>query len=77
MSPIVSDGLSLMAFGMGTVFVFLVTLILVTSIMSSLIERFLPEPASKPANIEQTTSNVDPRLLKVIALAVKEHKSRQ
>ncbi|WP_396588865.1 OadG family protein [Bermanella sp. R86510] len=78
MSPIVADGLGLMVFGMGTVFTFLVVLIIATTIMSSLINKFFPEPVlvpKKPAN--KPGQGVDPQLLKVLSAAVKEHKARR
>jgi len=78
MSQLVSDGLGLMAFGMGTVFVFLIILIFATTIMSFVVQKFFPEAA--PAPVKPTsapTQGVDPQLLKVLSAAVKEHRARQ
>lgn len=78
MSPIVADGLGLMGFGMGTVFLFLIVLIFATSVMSSLVTRFLPDAPAAPAKLASVPAQgVDPQLLKVLAAAVKEHRSRQ
>jgi oxaloacetate decarboxylase gamma subunit len=78
MSPIVADGLGLSAFGMSTVFIFLVILIFATTIMSKLVTKFLPEAPAAPAKAAVVPSKgVDPQLLKVLAAAVKEHRSRQ
>lgn len=78
MSPIVADGLGLMAFGMGTVFVFLILLIFATTIMSNLVLKFFPEVEPAPAKTKKAPAQgVDPQLLKVLAAAVKEHRSRQ
>ncbi|NVK38733.1 MAG: OadG family protein [Gammaproteobacteria bacterium] len=78
MSPIVADGLGLMVFGMGMVFVFLTILIFATNIMSLVVNKYFPEAAPAPAKVKkQPSQGVDPQLLKVLAAAVKEHRSRQ
>ncbi|EAT11531.1 oxaloacetate decarboxylase [Bermanella marisrubri] len=78
MSPIVADGLGLLGFGMGTVFVFLILLIFATSIMSTIVNKYFPEAAPVPAKKRsQPSQGADPQLLKVLAAAVKEHKARQ
>ncbi|WP_221799335.1 OadG family protein [Oceanobacter mangrovi] len=77
---LVTQGLELMVFGMGTVFVFLTMLVFVTGYMSKLVSKYAPEeapvpaPSRKPAAPQQ---GVDPQLLKVLAAAVKEHRARQ
>ena len=76
---IVSQGLELMIFGMGVVFVFLTMLVFVTGAMSSIVNKLAPEvevPAATPAPAPQTTG-VDAQLLKVLSAAVKEHRARQ
>jgi len=45
-SSLVNEGLTLMLVGMGTVFVFLTTLVIAMTLMSRLLLRFPPEPAS-------------------------------
>ena len=78
MSPIVADGLGLSAFGMGTVFTFLIVLIFATTIMSKLVTKYFPDAPAAPAKKTVVPSQgVDPQLLKVLAAAVKEHRSRQ
>jgi len=76
-SDIVADGLGLMAFGMGTVFTFLVILIFATIIMSTLVNKFFPEAPPAPAKAKTQGQGVDPQLLNVLAAAVKEHRARQ
>ena len=77
-ADIVADGLGLMAFGMGTVFTFLVILIFATNIMSFLVNKFFPEAPAAPAKpVQAPGQGVDPQLLKVLAAAVKEHRARQ
>lgn len=78
MSQFMADGLGLMGFGMGTVFLFLIVLIFATYLMSTLVLKFFPE--APPAPVKTTTAPaqaVDPQLLKVLSVAVKEHRARQ
>lgn len=78
MSELVTSGLELMAFGMGTVFAFLVLLIFATSLMSKIVNKFAPEAVVvAPVAITTPTQGVDPQLLNVLAAAVKEHRARQ
>jgi oxaloacetate decarboxylase gamma subunit len=77
-AELLADGLGLMGFGMGTVFVFLIILIFATSLMSTLVTKFLPDAPVAPAKpIAQPGQGVDPQLLKVLAAAVKEHRASQ
>jgi oxaloacetate decarboxylase gamma subunit len=71
---LIDQGLELMLFGMGTVVVFLSLLVLVTSAMSALIERFAPLPPVVETAATATTE--DPLLLAVITAAIKKHRSR-
>ncbi|MDF1764640.1 MAG: OadG family protein [Oleibacter sp.] len=75
---LVSQGLELMIFGMGVVFVFLIMLVFVTGLMSKLVTKFTPEPVLVPVKPKvNKQSGVDPQLLKVLSAAVKEHRERQ
>ncbi|MAR00296.1 MAG: oxaloacetate decarboxylase [Oceanospirillaceae bacterium] len=78
-TSLVSQGLELMIFGMGVVFVFLTMLVFVTGFMSTLINKIAPEvkPALAPAAPAAPSAGVDPQLLKVLSAAVKEHRARQ
>lgn len=78
-TSLVSQGLELMIFGMGVVFVFLTMLVFVTGFMSALINKIAPEveAAPAPAAPAAPSAGVDPQLLKVLSAAVKEHRARQ
>ena len=77
MNSLVSEGLNLMVYGMGFVFVFLTLLVIVTTLMSKMVNRFLPEPIAEPkakASAPQSSGNND-ELLAVLTAAV--HKYRK
>ena len=66
----IEQGLELVLFGMGTVFVFLTMLVFVTSLMSTLVLKFsAPIPQSSKA-----VSGSDPALMAVAAAAVKRYR---
>ena len=76
---LIQQGLDLMTFGMGTVFVFLAILVVATKLMSRTISRFFPEseepePAVVPVS---TNSPVDARTMKVIQAALDLHRGRK
>lgn len=71
MSPIVSEGINLALYGMGTVFVFLTMLVFATMAMSWLVQRFSPLPG--PA----TGSSRDAKKLAAITAAIHAHRSKQ
>lgn len=80
MDNLFSEGLTLMVFGMGFVFVFLTLLVIFTSVMSRLLGRYLPEPAARPrpqaaVTGVQSDSNND-ELIAVLTAAVHKYRSR-
>ena len=73
-----SQGLDLMLYGMGTVFTFLTLLVGLTSLMSRSVMRFSRE---EPAAVEGNSVNhqihdcvVDKRIVKVIQAAIDQHR---
>lgn len=68
-----ADGLNLMLYGMGTVFVFLTLLVACTSIMSALLTRFYPEPATESAAAKGSGS-IDSKTIAIIEAAIAEHR---
>ena len=73
MDSLLSDGFTLMWIGMGTVFVFLVVLVLATQIMSAVINKLYPE---KVFILEDTPSvqGIDEETFAVIKEAIRVHR---
>ncbi len=80
---LLSQGLDLTIYGMGSVFVFLALLIVMTTAVSKLVLRFFPEvPLAAPPNAwrstpSQSTEEVDQRTLQIIRTALDQHRARR
>ena len=74
---IISQGLELMLFGMGTVVVFLTLLVMCTSVMSALVTRYAPAPEAGGADATVPPASADATLLAVISAAIHKHRSRR
>ena len=75
MNPLLVSGLELMLIGMGTVFVFLMLLVLVTRLMSVLINKYAFEAGPHPSAAR--TDVIDAELRQVIVEAVHLHRRRR
>jgi oxaloacetate decarboxylase gamma subunit len=75
-SILISQGLDLLLFGMGTVFTFLTLLVGITSAMSALVNRLAPEEIEVLAGPTEQVASVEPRLTKVIQSAIDQHRGR-
>ncbi|MEF8733991.1 MAG: OadG family protein [Candidatus Accumulibacter meliphilus] len=71
-----AEGVTLMFMGMGTVFFFLTLLVVVTSLMSSLIQKYEPKPLIMPKTPESPGPLDDQILLAVISAAIHKHRAR-
>ncbi|MBL1265431.1 OadG family protein [Candidatus Methylomicrobium oryzae] len=73
MAELMSSGVELMIVGMGIVFLFLALLVVAINTMSSLIQRFFPEPpkAAKTVKIE-----TDQATVAAITAAVHQYRSK-
>ena len=72
MNPLLVSGLELMLIGMGTVFVFLILLVLVTRLMSVLINKYAFEAG--PHTLNARTDVINDELRQVIIEAVHLHR---
>ncbi|MDC0598597.1 OadG family transporter subunit [Gammaproteobacteria bacterium] len=71
---LISEGFNLMLLGMGTVFVFLTILVFVTTLMSSLVQKYAP---AKPAESKTSGQLNDQTLLAVISAAIHAHRNKK
>lgn len=80
-SELIMEGVELMLLGMGSVFVFLILLVAVTTAMSAFLSRFFPEalPVPKaPKRAKPVSGNaVDQETIAVIGAAIQQHRSRR
>ncbi len=82
-NEIISQGLSLMALGMGVVFVFLALLVVTTYCMSAVIGRYFPEaiqvpavPDSIPTDVSSSSGDLpDAKTIAIIKQAITQHRS--
>lgn len=69
---LVLEGIKFMILGMGTVFAFLIIMILCMNMMSRIIQRFFPEPQ---ASAETSSSQQDKKkIVAAITAAIKYHR---
>ncbi|MFZ2289915.1 MAG: OadG family transporter subunit [Halopseudomonas yangmingensis] len=80
-SELLEEGFELMLLGMGSVFIFLIVLVFITTIMSRLLTRFFPEPVAAPKVAPKSAAvavgSVDPELVAAIGAAIKQHRARR
>ena len=78
-SALIEQGLSLMLYGMGVVFVFLTLLIFATTGMSAIVQRWFPEKPEPVLPVRKKSAvagSVSPLTLKIIQAAIEQHRSR-
>lgn len=72
---LVLEGFKFMLLGMGTVFVFLITMIIMMNVMSTLIHKFFPEPMPSVLGEETKSNNKnDKKIIAAISAAIAHHK---
>lgn len=76
MSELMSQAINLMIVGMGFVFVFLAILVVVTTVMSKLVNKYapVPEPVKPMAAPTAAAAPVDAKLLAVLSEAVNKYR---
>lgn len=74
---LLSDAVTLMGLGLGTVFVFLTLLVWLTSLMSTVVNRIAPaKVVSTPVSAASEAAD-DQTLLAVITAAIHAHRNRR
>lgn len=77
MAEMMNSGIELMLIGMSIVFAFLALLIVMVNIMTTVIQRFFPEP---PINIinpaSASTSHTDAGVVAAISAAVHQYRNK-
>ncbi|HEC27844.1 MAG TPA: hypothetical protein ENI67_10650 [Gammaproteobacteria bacterium] len=76
-SVLFEQGMDLMLFGMGTVFVFLTVLVIVTVLMSAIIRRWLPDEEMDIQSSAKHHTDIDDRIVSIIQEALAKHRSRR
>ena len=75
-STLIQQGFDMMLYGMGTVFAFLMALVMAISLLSRVINRFFPESWHVSDAGVQTVNTVDPITRKIIQAAIDQHRGR-
>ncbi|MDX2352510.1 OadG family protein [Stutzerimonas xanthomarina] len=76
-SELLLEGVELMLFGLGSVFVFLVLLIACIRLMSVVIARFDSAPTPQLASGEPAVAEVDADVITAIQTAIHQHRARR
>ena len=78
MVEMMSGGIELMFIGMGIVFSFLTMLVIAINVMSSLIQRFLPETQISQSKVIVPTlsSSIDKSTVAAIAAAIHQYRNK-
>lgn len=75
---LMEQGVDMMLYGMGTVFAFLLVLVLAIAVMSRVLAKYAPEPGDTVAMSEGgAASDVDALTVKIITAAIDQHRKRQ
>lgn len=73
---LIQQGVDMMLFGMGTVFTFLIVLVLAVALMSRAVSQFFPEMPPVDTETPPAGQPVDALTTKVIQAAIDQHRSR-
>lgn len=74
---LMQQGFDLLIYGMGTVFVFLTVLVIVTMAMSAIMRRFFPEEEIAVVTAEPVSAPVTPNIAAAIKAAVEQHRNKR
>lgn len=77
-SELLLEGVELMLFGLGSVFIFLVLLIVCIRLMSSIVARFDTTPSAQPSTpAPGAAPEMDADILAAIQAAIHQHRARR
>ncbi len=71
---LVIEGVKFMFLGMGTVFAFLIIMILFMNLMSYIIHKFFPEPQSSADTQQTDTQKDNKKIIAAITAAIAHHR---
>lgn len=78
-ASLITQGLDLLLYGMGTVFTFLTLLVGITAAMSGTVNRFAKEDSelAVASAAPHQSGGVEPRIAKAIQAAIDQHRGRK
>ncbi|MEA1983871.1 MAG: OadG family protein [Campylobacterota bacterium] len=71
---LILEGFKFMGLGMGTVFLFLIVMIISMNIMSIVVHKFFPEPEVSAAPSSAPAQKDNKRVVAAITAAIKHHR---
>ncbi len=71
---LVLEGIKFMGLGMATVFAFLIIMILCMNIMSTIIDKYFPEPKASAASANSAQKKDNKKIVAAITAAIKHHR---
>ncbi len=71
---LILEGFKFMGLGMGTVFAFLIIMILSINIMASVLHKFFPEPQANTTTPSTDTKNDNSKVIAAISAAITHHR---
>ncbi len=75
---ILQQGLDLMIYGVGIVFLFLLVLVTAVAAMSRAVQRYLPhQEAATPSKISPVQAAASPQVVRAIQAALDQHRQRK
>jgi oxaloacetate decarboxylase gamma subunit len=77
MGDMISSGIELMMIGMGIVFAFLTLLIVLVNVMTSLVEKYIPEDSDLYTSVTSAiTRHTDAGIIAAISAAVHQYRTK-
>ena len=75
-STLFQQGFDMMLYGMGTVFAFLMALVMAISLLSRIVDKFFPETLVASDSGVRIVNTVSPTTRKIIQAAIDQYRSR-